>query len=177
MATSQDTCALKAQSSYSCVFLDGACQVDPCLSANTTECKMWAGSKNCIPTPYLPNFQCVSYEFLCNRIPLKNCLKFSMCARKSEAFCGYAIPKGQGTAGTASSECTPFPLWSIALLVLWLFIMLILIAIIVLALKRKQSGISGVESSKVEVDQVAIREDNFIPSPGLDQRLVTNAHY
>ena len=71
--------------------------------------------------------------------------------------------------GESSSECTAFPVWSIALLVLWIFIMLILIAIIVLAMKRKSSSIAGVETSTVDVDNVAVRDDNFMPVGGISQ--------
>jgi hypothetical protein len=166
-ASGVDACHNLALSSYSCVWLNGQCTFDPCaLITNMTQCVQQAGPQNCLPGPWMSAQSvqsCISYEFLCNRISLEVCTTVSMCSIKSASYCGYAIPKGTGSAGQSIAECSTFPLWSIALLVLWLFIMMILIAIIVLALKRRNQSITGVESGKVDIDNVAIRDDNFAP--------------
>lgn len=166
--SSADRCARIARTrSNNCVWLNGACVQDPCyFYTNETICKQNERDQNCLVSPWMSadgTGSCISYDLICNRIDLTNCLKNSMCAIKSDAYCAYGIPKGNGQTGEATAECTQFPLWSVALIVLWLFIMLILGAIIVLAMKRKQQAITSVEQGKAEVDQVAIREDNFQP--------------
>ena len=176
-ATGAAQCAQKAVTSFNCAFYQGKCVWDPCNSAdtNSSQCLDWAStSRRCLWLPAAAEYKCVSYHFLCNRIQIKNCLTAGFCAVKSDSYCGYAIPEGVGSTGDSTAECTAFPLWSIALLVLWLFIMLILIAIIVLAMKRKSSSIDGVETSTVDVDNVAVRDDHFMPSPGLQEPINRN---
>lgn len=173
-ALTPSDCARKAQNSFNCAYYQGQCVWDPCnAAANASQCLSWAETdKKCLSLPYA-TWQCVSYHFLCNRVAPAECLNTGFCVRKGGgSYCGYAIPDAPpGASGVATSECTAFPMWSIALAVLWVFIMLILIGIIALAMKKKQSAITGVEGSNVDIAGVTVNGDNFMPAPGLQEPL------
>lgn len=159
----------------SCVFQGGQCITDPCRNINDgPTCRSTLG---CLSATWAANvsstiFPCFSYRLICTQLTIDVCTKMSMCAIRSNAYCMYAVPEGDGVTGQSTSQCAPFPVWSIALIVVWVLIMIILIFIIVLILKKRNHVIKGIEREEIVIESVAIR-DTFNPAAAsLHQPLV-----
>jgi amino acid transporter len=155
---SDESCHVASTQFSNCVFLNGACKVDPCQSiTDAAKCLAATADLKCIPIPFSASVSCMNAELVCDVLPYGACSQMSVCAKKSGSYCGII---SKTTQGSSSVDCDlKFPTWSIALLMIWVCIMLILAFIIFLMMFGKKQ-VKNVEHSEVVVDSVQIR-DNF----------------
>ncbi|CUE66470.1 transmembrane protein, putative [Bodo saltans] len=173
--TSSSTCMGSNidKTSASCVWQTSTCIVDPCVakSGNWNAC---ASDSTCVGIlGSNSNIQCFAIQRVCSYLTSDSCQTYPWCLKSATGdSCMYYVP-GQGVDGNTSQDCLSFPLWSIALIVLWVLVMIILGGVVVLAIRqRRLDMITEVEESEVHVDNVAVsHRDNFAPRDDLERRL------
>lgn len=147
-----------------CVWANSTCQVDPCYTISD-EAACVANSM-CFMVKYATSITCMASQRMCSSVTLDVCTTFPWCLKTSDGLgCLYYEPAAIiEAAGTSSSSCLQFPMWCIALIVLWILVMIVLGGIIALAIRqRRLDAITEVEESEVNVDSVHINKDNFSP--------------
>jgi hypothetical protein len=179
--TSAETCLSSNQqraiSATFCVwdYTSGRCSDDSCLrlSANATGCKAQTG---CVLQPLAVSssassqYLCYNAQISCSMLTSGQCSRVSLCQTIGSA-CAFPLSFGASNI-TLEQQCAAFPMWSIALLIVWLVIMVIIGFIIMLIFKqRRDDAITEVEQSDVRIDSVQINRDNFSPRNDLERPL------
>jgi hypothetical protein len=157
-----------------CVWQSSSCLVDPC-TPKFSDWDSCVADSACVGIRLQGsnNNQCLSIQRVCSYLNSDACQTYPWCLKSATGdSCMYYVP-GQGVDGSTSESCLSFPLWSIALIVLWILVMVILGGVVVLAIRQRRLDlITEVEESEVHVDNVAVsHQDNFAPRNDLERRL------
>lgn len=142
-------------------YATSKCVQDPCtsLSRNATACR---STPDCILQPLSRNqYLCYSAQLSCSMLNQGQCASTPLCQTAGTA-CTFPL-SFEASDVSLDQKCASFPMWSIALLIVWLVIMVIIGAIILLIFKQKRQDAINVEQSETNVDSVQINEDNFTP--------------
>lgn len=151
-----DECYKLIRAQNMCVFDKGQCIDDPCkLAMSADDCS--ATDPKCIYTPWLPA-ACNHRYFMCASIVgTEACNLNPLCAMEG-SNCLYSVPTSYNTAAPKESECPGFPVWSIALLVVWILMLVIFVVIILIV--RKKPLTRSIEESAISIEGVG-NKDHF----------------
>lgn len=153
-ASDADECFKKIRQGKACVYEAGACKVDSCIYKDLTTCSQ---QSMCLATAWM-DVPCNHRFSLCSLVGnAADCNNNPLCSW-SGANCVYSVPTSYETALPKPSECPGFPVWSVALVVVWVFMIIILVVLILLVLKKPARG--HLEQSNISVEGVG-NKDNF----------------
>ena len=111
---------------------------------------------------------CTSARLLCSSLSSTTCGQYGFC-RWDAGFCDAQVPKPgvPVTANPTLKKDCPFPLWSIALVIVWLVMMVVLVFVILVIRTSTQQAVKSVKQDVAEVKDVVgggkqKLDDNFL---------------
>jgi hypothetical protein len=145
-------------------YARSTCIQDPCtaFSRNASACR--TSTSGCVLQPLSRSqILCYSAQLSCSMLTQGQCAAMPMCQTIGTAC---AFPRSfNGSDVSLDQKCASFPMWSIALLIVWLVIMVIIGVIVMLIFKQKRDDAIMVEQSETHIDSVQVnRTDNFRPA-------------
>ena len=168
--TSAELCLVQNQNNVGtpyCVwdYSSARCSDDTCITYSNRPANCIAQS-GCVMQPLSKTSQlCYSAQVSCSMLSTGLCGNQVLCQTVGSS-CAFPLSFGASNV-TLDQQCASFPMWSIALLIVWLVIMIIIGFIILLIFKQKRDdAITEVEQSEVRIDSVQINRDNFSPKNG-----------